>query len=57
MMGKGNARIFRVFDKIKFGKFVRLFDSIKNKFVTMHDHMKVKFKTPLSQAKVSTGTN
>jgi len=30
------------FDKIKFGKFVRLVGFIKRKFVTMYGHMKVK---------------
>jgi len=32
----------RVFDKIKFGKFVRLVGFIKKKFVTMHGHKNVK---------------
>ena len=27
--------------KMKFGKFVRLIDFIKNEFVTMHDHLKL----------------
>jgi hypothetical protein len=31
-----------LFDKIKFGKFVRLVGLIKKKFVTMHGHMTVK---------------
>ena len=30
------------FDKIKFGKFVRLVGFIKKKFVMMHGHMNVK---------------
>ena len=30
------------FDKIKFGKFVRLVGCIEKKFVMMHDHMNVK---------------
>jgi hypothetical protein len=30
------------FDKIKFGKFVRLVGFIKKKFVTMHGHMNLK---------------
>jgi hypothetical protein len=30
------------FDKITFGKFVRLVGFIKKKFVTMHGHMNVK---------------
>ena len=33
----------RVFDNIKFGKFVRLVGFIEKKFVTMHGHMNVKF--------------
>jgi hypothetical protein len=31
------------FDKIKFGKFVRLAGFIKKKLLTMHDHKNVKF--------------
>jgi len=31
------------FDKIKFGKFVRLVGFIEKKFVAMHGHMNVKF--------------
>ena len=30
------------FDKIKFGKFVRLVGFIEKKFITMHGHMDVK---------------
>jgi len=37
-MGKGNARnMWSFFDKIKFGKFVRLVDFIKNKYSEDYD--------------------
>ena len=44
MMGKGDDRniLSFFFDKIKFGKFVRLVGFIKKKFVTMHGHKNVK---------------
>jgi len=38
MMGKANARnMWSFFDKIKFGKFVRLVDFIKNKYSEDYD--------------------
>jgi len=44
LMGKGNAgNMWSFFDKIKFGKFVRLVGFVKKKFVTMHGHMNVNF--------------
>jgi hypothetical protein len=43
MMGKGNARNVLFFDRIKFGKFVRLVGIIAKKFVSMQrGHVDVK---------------